>query len=256
MAKRKKTSTTTAAPVQTPCTQCPLRKLATFRDFTAEELEFMRTFKSGELGLEQGNTIFVEGTNSPHLYTVLSGWAFKYKVLDNGRRQVLNFALPGDLIGLQASIFDSIGHSIEALSDVVLCLFPRDKLWTLFEKHTGLAFDVTWLAAREESILGEYLTSVGQRSATERLAFILLHLFERAQQSGLVRGSATQFPFTQEHLADAIGFSLVHTNKTLKQLRKTGTFKWTGSTFEMVDRKKLVEIAGYVSAGGARRPIL
>ena len=53
MAKRKKTSTTTAAPVQTPCTQCPLRKLATFRDFTAEELEFMRTFKSGELGLEQ-----------------------------------------------------------------------------------------------------------------------------------------------------------------------------------------------------------
>src|ERR1700741_2975568 len=133
MAKRKRTDSSASAPVQTPCTQCPLRKLATFRDFTAQELEFMRSFKSGELGLEQGNTIFVEGTNSPHLYTVLSGWAFKYKTLEDGRRQVVNFALPGDFIGLQASIFDSIGHSIEALTDVVLCVFPRDKLWSLFE---------------------------------------------------------------------------------------------------------------------------
>src|SRR5262249_47019575 len=147
---RKRTKPAAGAPIQTPCTQCPLRRLSAFRKFTAEELEFVASFKSGELRLEAGNAIFSEGTNSPPLYTVLSGWAFKYKTLENGRRQILNYALPGDFIGLQASIFDSIGHSIEALSDIVLCVFPREKLWPLFEKYAGLAFDVTWLAAREE----------------------------------------------------------------------------------------------------------
>lgn len=244
------------APVVTPCAKCPLRRVDIFRKFTEEELAFVASFKSGELALDAGNTVLSEGTNSPHLYTLLSGWAFKYKTLEDGRRQVLNFALPGDFIGLQASIFDTIGHSIEALTDVVLCVFPREKLWTLYEKHAGLAFDVTWLGAREESILGDYLVTVGQRRAGERIAFVLLHLFQRARQLGLVRGNTLTLPLTQEHLADTIGFSLVHTNKTLKQLRKTGAFKWTGSIFEIVDEKKLASMVGQVAAVGGVRPFL
>ncbi len=255
MAKtRKKTSG--KVPAVTPCSRCPLRKLDIFRKFTAEELAFVSSFKSGELVLEAGSTIFSEGTNSPHLYTLLSGWTFKYKTLEDGRRQLLNFALPGDFIGLQASIFDTIGHSVEALTDVVLCVFPREKLWALYEKHAGLAFDVTWLGAREESILGDYLITVGQRRAGERIAFVLLHLFQRARQLGLVRGNTLALPLTQEHLADTIGFSLVHTNKTLKQLRKTGAFKWTGSTFELVDEKKLAAMVGHVAPVGGVRPFI
>ena len=230
-----------AGSAQTPCEQCPLRRLDTFRKFSAEELDFIRSFKRGELVLEAGSTILAEGTSSPHLYTVLSGWAFKYKILEDGRRQVLNFALRGDLLGLQASVVGVMTHSVDALTDVVLCVFPREELWTLFEKHTGLAFDVAWLAAREETMLGDYLLTVGQRRAGERVAFILLHLFQRARQVGLVRGNTVSFPFTQEHLADAIGFSLVHTNKTLNRLRKTGCFKWASSAFELVDEKKLAE---------------
>jgi CRP/FNR family transcriptional regulator, anaerobic regulatory protein len=244
------------APVATPCTRCPLRGIPIFRKFTAEELAFVSTLKSGELVLEAGSTIFSEGSNSPHLYTVLSGWAFKYKTLEDGRRQVLNFALPGDFIGLQASIFDHIGHSIEALTDVVLCVFPREKLWTLYEKHAGLAFDITWLAAREESILGEYLTAVGQRRAGERIAFVLLHVFQRARQLGLAKGSTMTLPITQEHLADTVGFSLVHTNKTLKRLRRSGAFKWTGPNFELVDEKKLIELVGPLAAPGGLRPFI
>lgn len=243
-------------PTQTPCTKCPLRKMPTFRKFSDEELAFVRTFKGGELVLEAGSTIFSEGTNSPHLYTLLSGWAFKYKTLEDGRRQVLNFAVPGDFLGLQSSIFDTINHSVEALTDVVLCVFPREKLWTLFEEHTGLAFDVTWLAAREETILGDYLVTVGQRRASERIAFVLLNLFQRARQVGLVRGNSLQLPVTQEHLADTIGFSLVHTNKSLKRVRSLGAFKWSGSSFELTDEAKLVNLVGQVSAIGGIRPFI
>lgn len=256
MAKGRKKPSTAPAQMATPCLKCPLRKIDIFRKFAEEELAFIQSFKSGELVLEAGSTIFSEGTNSPHLYTVLSGWAFKYKTLEDGRRQVINFALPGDFIGLQASILDSISHSVEALTDVVLCVFPREKLWSLYNKHAGLAFDVTWLAAREESILGDYLLSVGQRRAGERIAFVLLHLFRRARQLGLVRGNTLKLPLTQEHLADTIGFSLVHTNKTLKALRKMGAVKWAGSIFELLDEDKLVDMVGHAAASSEVRPFL
>jgi CRP-like cAMP-binding protein len=216
----------------------------------------MQGFKSGELVLDAGSTILVEGTNSAHLYTLLSGWAVKHKSLEDGRRQVLNFALPGDFLGLQGSIFESMHHTVEALTGVVLCVFPREKLWTLYETHQGLAFDVTWLAAREETILGDYLVTVGQRRATERVAFVLLHLFRRARQLGLVRNNKVAFPFTQDHLADTVGFSLVHTNKTLKQLRHTGCFDWAGSDFELHDEGRLADLAGESAPAGGIRPLL
>jgi CRP/FNR family transcriptional regulator, anaerobic regulatory protein len=167
----------------TACAACPLRTMKKFRKFTDEELRFVQSLKIGEINLKANQTLVVEDDLSPYLYTVLSGWLFKYKMLDDGRRQIVNYAVPGDLLGLQSAFFDKMLHSIETLSEATLCVFPRDKLWTLFQKHQGLGFDVTWLAAEEKSILSDFLVSVGQRSASERIAFMLLTLFRRAAWS-------------------------------------------------------------------------
>ena len=145
-------ATVAAVPAPTrkvPCEKCPLRGKAVLHDFTPEELAFIAEFKSGELQVEAGTTLFMQGANSAHLYTILSGWAFRYKTLPDGRRQILNYALPSDLIGLQGSIANEMQHSVEALTDMLLCVFPREKLWTLYSSYPALAFDVTWLAARE-----------------------------------------------------------------------------------------------------------
>ena len=90
------------------------------------------------------------------------------KTLPDGRRQIINYAIAGDLLGLQNAVLDKMQHSVEALDDVRLCVFPKEKLWSMFEHHPGLGFDVTWLAAQEKSILADFLVSVGQRSASER----------------------------------------------------------------------------------------
>ena len=216
----------------------------------------METFKTGELHVDPGAIILLDGINSAHLFTILSGWAFRFKTLEDGRRQILNFALPGDFIGLQGSVFDNMQHSVEALTPTVLCVFPREKLWTLFQNHPGLAFDMTWLASREETMLDEHLLSVGQRRANERMAYLLLHLYRRAQQTGPGQKKKVQFPFTQQHLADALGFSIVHTNKTLKRLRATEAFKWAGDVFEVVDEEKLIGLAGDSASLGGVRPLL
>ena len=253
-------ATVAAVPAPTrkvPCEKCPLRGKPVLRDFTPEELAFIAEFKSGELQVEAGTTLFMQDANSAHLYTILSGWAFRYKTLPDGRRQILNYALPSDLIGLQGSIANEMQHSVEALTDMLLCVFPREKLWTLYSSYPALAFDVTWLAAREEQILDENLLNVGRRSSIERIAYLVLHLFTRAEEVVLTKADSVQFPFTQQHLADTLGMSLVHTNKTLKKLTATKTMRWKDKKFEILDREGLARIAGFdLTARRAKRPFL
>ena len=147
---------------QYPCEQCPLRPLKVFREFEKEELAFVSKFKRGELSVEKGATVLVEGNHSAHLYTVLSGWGFRYKLMSDGRRQILNYVMPGDLIGLQGSLMGEMQHSIEALSPMLLCVFERDKIPELYRNYPGLAYDITWIASREEQMLDENLLSIGR----------------------------------------------------------------------------------------------
>jgi CRP-like cAMP-binding protein len=239
-----------------PCEACPLRPLQIFRNFTPEELAFVSAFKSAELTAEPGTTLLMQGANSAHLYTLLSGWAFRYKTLPDGRRQILNFAFPGEFLGLQGSVADEMQHSVEVLTQAMLCVFPRDKLWDLYSHYPGLAFDITWLAAREEQLLDEQLLSVGRRSAIERVAFILLHLYQRAEEVGLAKDRKVVFPFTQQHIADTLGMSLVHTNKTLRRLYGMKLFSWRDRAFEILDWERLADLAVYDRGDKRPRPLI
>jgi CRP/FNR family transcriptional regulator, anaerobic regulatory protein len=239
-----------------PCEKCPLRAQPSLRDFSQDELDFIAGFKSGELTAEAGTTLLMQGTASAHLYTVLSGWAVRHKTLPDGRRQILNFVLPADFIGLQGTVLGEMQHSVEALSDMVLCVFPRERLWELYRGHPSLAFDLTWIASREEQMLAEHLVSVGRRHALERIAFVLLHLFLRAEQVRMTSDNKVEFPFTQQHLADALGMSLVHTNKTLRRLIASKAARWKNRTFEVLDREALTAMAGYQMKDQQPRPFI
>jgi CRP-like cAMP-binding protein len=243
---------------QVPCQLCPLRKQKVFRPFTPEELAFVMSFKAGEVALKAGEPLFLEGNSCANLYTVLSGLAFRYKLLPDGRRQILNYCMPGDFLGLQGSVMLEMQHSVEALSDMVLCVFQREGLWRLFESHAGLSFDVTWLAARSEQLLDQQLLSVGRRSAIERCAHLLLHLADRVSEVGLSRKRDTiRIPITQQHVADTLGLSLVHTNRTLGRLIRRRAIRWREQEFEILDRDQLAELAGGDDATpGAVRPLL
>ena len=107
----------------------------------AEELGAINDAKRDHIVLPAGAEIIRPGDESPELYTLYSGWAFRYKTLPDGRRQILNFLLPGDLLGLQAAMFEAAQYGIEALTEVELCMLPRRKVWALFSDMPGLAFD-------------------------------------------------------------------------------------------------------------------
>jgi CRP-like cAMP-binding protein len=239
-----------------PCEQCPLRAIPCFRAFSPEELRFVSNFKRGEFVAEPGSVILAEGAHSAQLFTLLSGWVFRYKTLEDGRRQILNYCLPGDLIGLQGSVLGAMEHSVEALSPAVLCVFQRDRLPDLYKNHPGLSFDVTWLASREERMLDENLLSVGRRSAIERAAYMIAFLYQRAASVGLIQDRALLIPISQQHVADTLGLSIVHTNKTLRKLSDRKLIRWHDRACEVLDPAGLAETAGWSGLPEAHRPLI
>lgn len=247
-------ATTTARRV--PCEQCPLRANPHFRPFEAEELRFVKQFKRGELVADAGSMILSEGSHSAQLFTLLSGWAFRYKMLEDGRRQILNYLLPGDLVGLQGSVIGEMQHSVETLSPVVLCVFQRDSLPGLFRNHPGLAFDITWLASREERMLDENLLSVGRRSALERAAYLIAFIYQRASRLGFGTGRRMLIPITQQHVADTLGLSVVHTNKTLRKLVDRKFIRWHDSACEVLDDAGLMDLSGWPGLEEGQRPFI
>lgn len=238
------------------CPQCPLRACEVFQSVSDDELDFISALKAGELRTGPAATVLQEGVPSDHLFTLLEGWAFRYKTLDDGRRQITSFVLPGDFIGIQGSMLGDMDHSVETLTPAVLCSFPRKRVWELYQNCSSLAFDITWLAARQESILNEHLLSLGRRNAVECAAYYILHLYLRADDVGLVTEGRVRFPFTQEHLADALGLSLVHTNKTLKKLSADGLIQWEHGWCFIPDITPLAGLAKFDLGQPRTRPLL
>jgi CRP-like cAMP-binding protein len=239
-----------------PCKSCPLRKCSYFSDMTAAEVAFMQSFKTGELVAEPGTTLLLEGSTSPQLFTVLSGMGVRYKTLEDGDRQVINFLFPGDFIGMQSAIMGEMKHSVEATTNMVLCVFNRSDIWNVFKTHPARAYDLTWIAAVEEHFLGETIATLGQRNAGERIAWAFLRIHSRLAAVGLGSGHQVPMAFRQQDLADALGLSLVHTNKTIARLRDLGLAEWSDGTLVIADRDKLAAFAGVEPEPLERRPLM
>ena len=239
-----------------PCRDCALRKGEAFAINTDTEIEFIQQFKTRSLKLDAGTVIIGEGLPSEDLYTLYSGWAFRFKSLTDGRRQILNFVLPGDFIGLQEKMADISPHGVEAVTEVSLCRFNRNGLWELYRNHPGLGYDITWIAANQKGALDENLLSVGRRNATERVATLLVQLYKRLKAVGQARGTTISFPINQQHIADALGLSLVHTNKTLRRLTQMGFHKISNGELTMHNPAALQKVADYYVAEERARPLI
>ncbi|AXI40551.1 Crp/Fnr family transcriptional regulator [Sulfitobacter sp. SK011] len=240
----------------TKCRYCPLQRKDLFVRMSKDDLEFMQKFKAGELTVEPGTPILMEGSNAPQLFTALSGMGIRDKMLKNGERQVLNFVFPGDFIGLQAGILGKMGHSVEARTHMRLCVFNRSEFWQFFKSNPARAFDITWLAAIEEHFLGETLASVGQRTAIQAIAWALVKIFQRGDALGMVTNNQMELPYTQRDLADALGLSLVHTNKTLGKLKDRQLASWSDRMLQINDVKSLADIAIMSLKKAPQRPFL
>jgi len=147
-------------------------------------------------------------------------------------------------------------HGIEAVTDVSLCTFPREGLWELFRRFPSLGYDTTWLVARGEGMVDDNLLTTGQRNAAERVAMLLMHLYRRLERLGLAHEGSVAFPINQQHIADTLGLSLVHTNKTLQRLKLLGLHDIRGGRLWLHNPKALERLADYYDTPPRKVPLL
>lgn len=198
------------------------KKLAWFAGLSPDEVAALDALRPASRAVRRNREIVTEGRNYETLLILLEGSAIRYRVLRDGRRQVLNIVLPGDFIGFPGCFFESALYSVTALTDATVCSIPFSVLLGLFDSSPRLAAAIFWSFACETAIYAEHLIDVGRRSALERVAHFLLELLTRLQVVGLADERSYQMPLTQELIGDALGLSVPHVNRTLRQLRDDG----------------------------------
>ena len=174
-----------------------------------------------------------------------NGWLFRYKILHNGDRQIVDFILPGQIFGLQACFFKASLYSIATATDASVSAIPLEAVDSVFERNLPLAKALFWSAVCEAAIVGEHLIDAARRSACERVGHLMLELFVRLKTTGQTQGMSFNMPLTQELIGDALGLTTVHVNRTLRSLREDGLIKMSNKCVTILDFDALSLLADF-----------
>ncbi|WP_454624469.1 Crp/Fnr family transcriptional regulator [Bradyrhizobium cenepequi] len=188
-----------------------------------------------------------EGERPKDVQLVVAGWACRYKQLEDGRRQVVSFFLPGDICDLNVFILREMDHSIGSITDVTIADLSREFFEEISAGYPRIVTALWWESLVDAAIQREWTLNLGQRTALERMAHLLCELFFRLRLAGLTSGDSCDLPLTQADLADASGLSKVHVNRTLQELRSANLIVLKGKTLAVPDLRRLMD-AGLFNA--------
>ena len=239
----------TASEVSVPNPQTALtRKLATFVALSDEDRAMLDRLHQRRRSFAAGVDLVHQGQPDQSAYILAKGWACSYKLLPNGARQIVDFQIPGDFLGLRSILFRTADHNIEPITPVEASEVIVTDLLEAFAKTPRLATAVLWAASRDEAMVVEHLVGIGRRNALERTAHYLLELGARLKLVGLGSNDGYDCPLSQYMLADALGLSAVHINRVLRQLREMGLLTFQKGYVNIEDFDSLVALADFDTA--------
>ncbi len=213
------------------------RKLGAFVALTHEDLGMLDRLHHRRRRFAVGVDLVHQGQENQSAYILAKGWVCSYKILPNGTRQIVDFQIPGDFLGLRSVLFRTADHNIEPVTPVEASEVIITDLLDAFATTPRLATAVLWAASRDEAMVVEHLVGIGRRNALERMAHYLLEFGARLKLVGLGTNEGYACPLSQYMMADALGLSAVHVNRVLRQLREEGllTFQNGRVTFDNFD---------------------
>jgi CRP-like cAMP-binding protein len=183
--------------------------------------------------------IIREGERPGFVNLIVDGWAIRHKMLEDGRRQILAFLIPGDMCDLNVFILNEMDHSIGALTEVTVAQVPREWFEDVEKRRPRLAQALNWDLLVQLAIQREWTINLGQRSAIERIAHLICELLTRLKAVGLCVDGSCHVPITQIDLSEATGITPVHVNRTLQELRGQGLIEWKGREITVPDMDAL-----------------
>jgi CRP-like cAMP-binding protein len=233
-----------ALPLPVTGTEAAVARLGSLAPLRADEAAALMKAASTPLKFATGREIIAEGQSLAEPRILLEGWGCRLRIFSDGRRQILGFVLPGDLIGFARSRDAISSTAIGTLTNVLLCRAPEPE-----QAGEGLALAYAHSLAAEKSYLYRHAARLGRMSAYERMVDFFLEMEERLASAGLATAGTFPLPITQEVLADTLGLTSVHVNRTLQTLRREGLIEWHGGIARLRDPEQLRQRVEY-------RPVL
>lgn len=228
------------------CSRCGARRWTVCGSLSDSELALVERIKLGDRHYSAQADFIRQGEPQYDVFTLLEGWAMRYSLLGDGSRQIIDFCLPGAFIGFQPDSESPGSHSVQAITDVKVCVFPRKGLMDLMSETPSMAVRLACIAYRDQVSVTRHLTNVGRRMSRGRVANLLMELFVRVRlRSPEATSDAIPLPLTQELIGDAIGFTSVHVNRTLRDLREENIVSLRNGTLRVLDPDRLAEEAGF-----------
>jgi CRP-like cAMP-binding protein len=233
-------------PLRAPSEAAALRVLENVNLLSEDERSLIRRLSLFRDSIQAGRPFWRAG-QPIGAKLVLSGWAARQRTLPDGRRQIFGFVIPGDVIGVVVTPSPLEEVSTVALTRVeaVDALMLREILAMQDERHSRLNAALNHLRRQEDACLLDHIMRLGRQSALERTAHFLLEMHDRTWAAGLAEGDRFPLPLTQEVLADALGLSIVHLNRTLQQMKRDGLIELRSSWATLYDRPYLEKLADY-----------
>lgn len=178
-------------------------------------------------------------------HLLLEGNTFRYKILGNGRRQITAVLVPGDVCDLEAVMRGQADYSVGAATTCVLGEIPAARITNFTKIDPLLAKNILSKLLRDEAICREWLVGMGCRSALQRLAHFLCEFRTRLEPLGMAQNGEFQLGFTQVDMAAILGLSIVHVNRTMQEIRRSGLIAFSAGTLTILDIPALEAVAGF-----------
>lgn len=225
-----------------PCVTCPSSSLGfcsavlrgTERTSASETSDWQH-----HLIIPAGKQVLAPNQPLPDVYVLCSGWGYRFLQLQNGRRQILSFLLPGDLFSASSVFEESFHYSVGALTAIQVSAMKRTEVRSRAAVNPAVVLAVADFCCAETEAADRMMAALGQYSAEERIAHLLLHLMKRIATRNVIRNHRYPFPLRQQHIADAVGLTSVHVSRVLGALRDRGTAELSNGVLEIFNLPEL-----------------
>lgn len=222
-----------------------IRKLEQYDRLSDPERQLLERALVRHRAVAEQEDLVREGDRPTESLCLLTGFAARYNVLRNGKRQITALHVPGDFVDLHSFLIKTMDHSVMALTPCTVGVVPHEVLYAITETQPHLARLLGVHVAVDAAIHRQWIVCIGRQSAREHAAHFLCEMFLRLQVVGLTEGSSFRLPLTQAELGDTLGLSTVHVNRVVQELRKEGLITWRGDTVGIEDWPRLQEAAEF-----------
>lgn len=229
-------------------------RLERYIELSATDIDLLRSLTDTEVVVKKRRDLMVDGYEFRKLCFIRDGFAARYKLLHNGKRQIINLLVPGDVVGLPSSFLDRAMHSVVAVTELRLQVCALDAYVELCYRRPKFGLALSWLAVEESTAYAERIVDIGRRTSIERLARFLLETHARLMTGGRATADGFDLPFSQELMSDALGLSVPHLNRMFAQLRADGLVSLQDRHVKFCDHKAVQALAHFQPVNLTRIP--